>query len=159
MKKTLLTLAAAAALAAAVTPAAVANQPGVNVGSLVCNMSGSVGMIITSQQSMNCTFESAAGRKEYYTGLIQNFGLDLGATTGGTMAWAVFAPGQVSEHALSGSYAGAGAQVTAGVGLGANVLLGGSSQQIALQPVSVETSAGLNLAVGVAKLQLSPMKQ
>jgi hypothetical protein len=158
MKKHLLTAAAAAGLAIAIAPA-FANQPGVNIGSLVCNMSGSVGMIVTSQQSMNCTFNSAAGRKEYYTGVIQNFGLDLGATSGGTMAWAVFAPGQVSQHALSGVYAGAGAQVTAGVGLGANVLLGGSNQQIALQPVSVETSAGLNLAVGVAKLELSPMKQ
>lgn len=156
MKKHLLTAAAAAGLAIA---PAFANQPGVNVGSLVCNMSGSVGMIVTSQQSMNCTFNSAAGRKEYYTGVIQNFGLDLGATSGGTMAWAVFAPGQVSQHALSGTYAGAGAQVTAGIGLGANVLLGGSNEQIALQPVSVETSAGLNLAVGVAKLELSPMKQ
>jgi hypothetical protein len=158
MKKHLLTAAAAAGLAIAIAPA-FANQPGVNIGSLVCNMSGSVGMIVTSQQSMNCTFNSAAGRKEYYTGVIQNFGLDLGATSGGTMAWAVFAPGQVSQHALSGTYAGAGAQVTAGIGLGANVLLGGSNEQIALQPVSVETSAGLNLAVGVAKLELSPMKQ
>jgi hypothetical protein len=158
MKKHFLTVAAAAGLALAAASAE-ANEPGVNIGSLVCNLSGSVGMIITSQQSMNCTFESAAGRKEYYTGLIQNFGLDLGATSGGTMAWAVFAPGQVGQHALSGTYAGAGAQVTAGVGLGANVLLGGSDQQIALQPVSVETSAGLNLAIGVAKLQLSPMKQ
>lgn len=158
MKKHLLTATAVAGLAIAIAPA-FANQPGVNIGSLVCNMSGSVGMIVTSQQSMNCTFNSAAGRKEYYTGVIQNFGLDLGATSGGTMAWAVFAPGQVSQHALSGTYAGAGAQVTAGIGLGANVLLGGSNEQIALQPVSVETSAGLNLAVGVAKLELSPMKQ
>jgi hypothetical protein len=157
MKKHLLALAAlgGVALAAASVQAA---QPGVNVGSLTCNMSGSVGMIVTSQQSMNCTFNTASGRTEYYTGVIRNYGIDLGATSGGKMAWAVFAPGQVSSGALTGNYAGAGAQVTAGLGLGANVLLGGSESQIALQPVSVEASSGLNLAIGVAQLELRPMK-
>jgi hypothetical protein len=40
------------------------------------------------------------------------------------------------------------------VGVGANVLLGGSNNQITLQPVSVEGSVGLNAAAGVAALTL-----
>jgi hypothetical protein len=41
------------------------------------------------------------------------------------------------------------------VGLGANVLVGGSNWTIALQPVSVQGQVGLNLAVGFAELQLN----
>ncbi len=44
----------------------------------------------------------------------------------------------------------AGAAV--GVGANANVLVGGSNSSIALQPLSLQGQAGLNLAVGVAAL-------
>jgi hypothetical protein len=40
------------------------------------------------------------------------------------------------------------------IGFGANVLLGGSSNQVTLQPVSVEGSVGLNAAAGVAAMSL-----
>jgi hypothetical protein len=60
----------------------------------------------------------------------------------------------VAKGALAGTYGGATAAATAGLGLGANVLLGGSGDQIALQPVSVEGSEGLNIAAGVAKVTL-----
>jgi hypothetical protein len=46
--------------------------------------------------------------------------------------------------------------VTVAAGLGANVLVGGSNRTVALQPVSVDSSVGLNLAVGVAELRLRP---
>jgi Protein of unknown function (DUF992) len=36
------------------------------------------------------------------------------------------------------------------------VLVGGSNRTVALQPVSVESSIGLNFAVGVAELRLRP---
>ena len=45
-----------------------------------------------------------------------------------------------------------------GAGLGANVLLGGSERTVALQPVSVQGQTGLNLAVGVAALELRPAR-
>jgi hypothetical protein len=71
------------------------------------------------------------------------------------MAWSVFAPsGRIARGALAGVYAGATAEATVGAGLGANVLLGGSDRSIALQPLSVQGQAGLNLAVGVADLIL-----
>jgi hypothetical protein len=41
-----------------------------------------------------------------------------------------------------------------GLGLGANVLIGGSNRTVALQPVSVSGEIGLNFAVGVASLRL-----
>ena len=57
---------------------------------------------------------------------------------------------------LAGDYVGATGEVTIAVGLGANVLVGGSNRQVALQPLSVSGQVGLNLAVGVADLQLRP---
>jgi len=70
------------------------------------------------------------------------------------MSWAVFAPGQVGKGALAGTYAGATADAAFAVGLGANVLVGGSQNSIALQPVSVEGNAGVNVAAGLASFKL-----
>ncbi|MFZ1068558.1 MAG: DUF992 domain-containing protein [Pseudolabrys sp.] len=41
-----------------------------------------------------------------------------------------------------------------GVGVGANLLFGGSGRSIALQPLSVEGSGGVNLSLGVSGLTL-----
>jgi hypothetical protein len=41
------------------------------------------------------------------------------------------------------------------VGLGANVLIGGLDKSIALQPVSVEGSTGLNVAAGIGSMSLN----
>ena len=40
------------------------------------------------------------------------------------------------------------------MGLGANVLVGGSQNTVALQPVSVEAQVGVNIAAGLAKFTL-----
>jgi hypothetical protein len=42
-----------------------------------------------------------------------------------------------------------------GVDLGANVLFGGSNRTIALQPLSVEGQAGINVSLGVSGLMLA----
>ena len=70
----------------------------------------------------------------------------------------MFAPGNIGRGALSGSYGGATASATVGVGAGANVLLGGSNSQISLQPVSVEGSVGLNVAAGIGAVDLQYVK-
>jgi hypothetical protein len=56
---------------------------------------------------------------------------------------------------LTGTYGGATASVTLGVGVGANVLVGGSQNTISLQPLSVEGGTGLNLAGGLASISLA----
>ena len=102
---------------------------------------------------------AGAGRPaQIYSGSISKFGLDVGATGGAVMVWAVFTdslalPGPAF---LAGDYFGATGQVTVAAGLGANVLIGGSNNTIALEPVSVATSVGLNVALGVAELHLRP---
>ena len=145
---------AALALAGALASAP-AQAQNVQAGTLVCDVSGGVGAIIASQRDMACTFTNSRGESEVYVGRIRRFGLDLGATTGGQIVWAVFAPsGRYSRGALAGSYSGASAEASVVAGLGANVLLGGSNRSIALQPVSLQGQTGLNIAAGVADLQL-----
>ena len=103
---------------------------------------------------MSCTFRSAAGGTERYTGSVTKIGVDIGVTTKSYIRWAVFAPGTLKPGSLAGGYAGGSAEATLGVGLGANVLIGGSNKSIALQPVSVQGQTGLNVAVGISGLSL-----
>lgn len=126
---------------------------GVKLGMLVCDVSGSIGLILGGTEAASCTFQGPNGM-EMYKGRITQVGLDIGVTTGAIMSWAVFAPGQVGKGALAGTYAGATADAAFAVGLGANVLVGGSQNSIALQPVSVEGNAGVNVAAGLAAFQL-----
>lgn len=136
------------------TPA-VAQQSRAKVGVLSCAMSASIGLVIGSKQRLRCRFTPDAGAPESYFGSITRLGLDLGVTAGGVMSWLVFAPtSQPARGALAGSFVGASADAAIGVGLGANVLVGGSNRTIALQPLSVEVQAGINLALGVAGLHL-----
>lgn len=156
MKKMILA-AALIAFGLAASPASADNR-GVKIGVLTCNVEGSVGMIIGSSRGVDCVFEGTVGRRERYTGTIGRFGLDVGVTNKGVMAWAVFAPGKLKPGALAGRYAGASAEASIAVGLGANVLIGGSNKSVALQPLSVQAQTGLNLAAGVASLRLKKAK-
>ena len=143
-----------AAAFVALAAAGAAGQAGVNIGTLTCNVSGSIGYIITSAKSMACTFSPAGGPPQHYSGVIRKFGLDIGYSGEAVMTWVVFAPGSVARGALQGSYGGASAEVSAGLGLGANALIGGSGNTIALQPLSGQAQTGLSVAAGVAGLEL-----
>ena len=126
-------------------------------GVLDCDVSGGFGWIIGSQKSVACVFTpDRPGPQEFYTGTITKFGLDIGATTAGRMVWAVYVETTAGRGALAGDYVGATGEATVAVGLGGNVLVGGSNRTVALQPLSVTGQAGLNLAVGVADLHLRP---
>jgi len=71
------------------------------------------------------------------------------------MVWAVFAPTRrIGPGDLSGSYGGVTAGAAIGIGGNANALVGGSDNSFALQPLSFEGQTGLNVAVGVASLEL-----
>jgi Protein of unknown function (DUF992) len=151
------TLAATIGIAAALaTPAAA--QSGVRVGTLTCNVSSGWGFVFGSSRTLNCTF-AGLGRYEYYVGTIQRFGVDVGYIQGGVLIWTVVAPtAQIAPGSLAGTYAGGTAQATVGVGVGANALIGGSGNTIALQPLSVEGTTGLNVAAGVAAMTLTPAR-
>jgi len=153
-------LAAMAVVAAVASPVStMAQGERVKAGTLTCDISGGIGLIITSHKDVACIFTpSQPGPREVYVGGIDKFGLDLGATAGGELVWAVYAPTTRRFGALAGQYSGASAEATVGAGLGANVLVGGSDRTVALQPLSVQGQAGLNVAAGVAELTLRPAR-
>jgi Protein of unknown function (DUF992) len=130
----------------------------VKVGVLNCRIEPGVGFIIGSSKDVECEFKRAGGGREYYKGTIGKLGLDIGVTTDGVLGWIVFAPGKTKRGSLRGSYTGASAEATVGLGVGANVLVGGFKKSINLQPLSLQAQTGLNLAAGVASLNLRPTR-
>lgn len=137
-------------------PASARAQQQARVGGLTCHAAPRVGLIVGSVQHLQCVFTpNANARRCNYNGTIGRVGLDVGITGGGRLLWAVFAPtSHVACGSLRGSYAGVSGSASVGIGLGANVLVGGSHRTISLQPLSVEGQIGVNLALGVSKLTL-----
>ena len=128
-------------------------------GMLTCKTSPSLGLIIGSTQKLACQFKDNSGRTENYVGRMNRVGLDIGFTAGGVMAWGVIGSSNaIRPGALTGRFGGASGDISVGVGAGANVLFGGTAQGISLQPLSVEGQVGLNLALGVAGLTLTPVR-
>jgi|HubBroStandDraft_6_1064221.scaffolds.fasta_scaffold777315_1 hypothetical protein len=153
-------VAAAVAMAAALTllTGPVDAQPSrIELGTLTCSMSSSIGLIVGSQKNVNCIFRGRPGEpEEAYTGTMTTIGLDIGITTGGVIVWTVFADTNRFTGMLAGKYAGATAEISVAAGLGANVLVGGSHRTVALQPLSLQGQVGLDIAAGVGELDLHP---
>jgi hypothetical protein len=148
----------AASVAVLVTTAQTAvAQQGVKIGALRCDVAAGLGLIITSSKDMRCVFTPARGHREHYYGTIRKFGLDIGATNQGVLAWDVFAPSEGPKRgALAGDYVGVDASATVGAGIGANALVGGFGRSFTLQPLSIQAQTGLALAAGVASMTLRP---
>ena len=132
----------------------------VRAGVLSCDVAGGLGLVLGSQKLVSCSFTpEGEGRREDYDGSITKYGVDLGLTRGSRMLWIVFTNTVAGPGFLAGDYFGATGEATMGAGLGANVLLGGSNRTVALQPVSLSGQTGLNLAIGIAALQLGLPRQ
>ncbi len=144
----------AAALATAFTTPADAQRDRVQVGSLECSLSSSVGLIVGSQRNVNCNFKPDNGPPEMYTGTMTKIGLDIGVTSASVIVWTVFTGTNRYAGMLTGTYTGAQAEATVAAGLGANVLIGGSNRSVALQPLSFQGQLGLDIAAGIGSLEL-----
>ena len=146
---------AALGLLAGVATLAPASATNVEVGVLNCSVAGGTGFIFGSSKSLACTFQHVDGRAERYVGEINKWGIDIGTTTRTTIVWGVFAPSRdVPPGGLAGRYGGLSAEATAGVGVGANAMVGGFENSISLQPFSVQAQEGLNFAAGIGGMEL-----
>src|SRR5262245_4217803 len=126
-------------------------------GILDCDVSAGVGLIFTEKQTMTCTYKPllGGGQTDRYTGKIEEVGLAFGATAEGILVWSVVSDQKgIPSGALAGRYEGLSADASVGLGLGENVLLGGSNKSFMLQPSSYEGQVGLNLAAGVTTVTL-----
>lgn len=127
------------------------------VGVLSCLVQDTSGFVVFSTKRLSCLYEpgNASEPVGQYTGTINSFGLELGSTTDAIMSWAVVQTGTGNVYGLlEGRYAGVSASASAGEGGGANILVGGFDRSIALQPFSLQSQSGLNLAIGVSQLEL-----
>jgi len=132
-----------------------ADKGEVKVGYLSCHVASGWGLIFGSSRELDCTYTPNSGGPEYYKGEVTKFGADIGYLQSGVILWAVLAPSNtIGQGALAGHYAGATASATVGVGAGVNALVGGMHSTIALQPVSIEGNNGLNVAAGIATVNL-----
>ena len=60
----------------------------VQIGTLTCSLSSSIGLVIGSQRNVSCMFRGVPGEPdEPYTGTMTRVGLDFGLTTGGVIIW------------------------------------------------------------------------
>jgi hypothetical protein len=158
MKRYLLSLAVGAAIATSASLAQ-AQDKGVTIGTLECHEASGAGLIFSSSRNLNCTFSGTdkGAKAVRFTGKINRYGIDIGYQENGVILWGVvstsdkFTPGD-----LAGKYGGVTAQAAWAVGLGANVLLGGSNNGFALQPLSVQGFNGINVAAGIVEVELQP---
>ena len=145
---------AAALLTTAI--AAPASAADIKLGVLSCDIDGGTGYVITSNKGLDCTFKSSrGGGREHYTGMISKLGVDLGKTHQGSLQWAVLAVSRDYDGGqLAGNYFGVNAEASVVTGGGANLLTGGFRDSFTLQPLSVQSQTGLNLALAVTSLEL-----
>jgi len=140
---------------------------GAELGSLTCHRIKGTGvnLILTSSAQVRCVFNGTGGARQWYIGETGvKLGVDLKFGGEETINFAVISAtgGFVPEGAfLSGKYRGGKADAAFGVGVGAAVLLGGSSDTMALQP-AIETStgaAGVSAGLGFLDIEPDPLNQ
>ncbi|MFL1876342.1 DUF992 domain-containing protein [Hansschlegelia beijingensis] len=133
---------------------------GYQVGTLTCETPGTIGYVVGSRRELSCVYRPSAGRNavDLYIGRINKVGVDVGATGPGVLAWAVVAhSNDLGPGDLAGKYLGASASAAALIGVGANVLVGGSDATVSLQPISLEGHTGIAVAAGLSSLTLDPI--
>jgi hypothetical protein len=88
------------ALMTAVASQTVGQVPsGTKVGTLNCELAPSVGFLVGSHQPMSCRYTPEGPfPPEFYEGVINTIGLDIGFTTGGVMTWAVVSAGLLNNR-------------------------------------------------------------
>jgi len=141
-----------------VSVASAAAQTRVQAGILQCRGAPTASFIVGSVHELACVFQSDRGPRYRYYGVVRRVGLDIGFTEQSALAWAVFAPShRIDRGDLSGTYSGVTAAGAIGTGGNATALVGGSNNELALQPLSFEGQTGLNVALGIAGLELHYM--
>jgi hypothetical protein len=154
MRRLTASLAVAALTAIAATSFATA-QSRIKTGVLECRGGPTIGLVVASSTMLYCVYRGEDRFEDRYVGIVRKVGLDIGITQDTSLAWVVFAPtGRVGPGDLVGNYGGISGSASVGVGLGANALLGGSNNSVALQPLSVQGQVGLNVQAGLEGLEL-----
>lgn len=135
-----------------------ANAESTQIGTLSCDVSKGIGMVVVEKQKLTCVYkQDKGGTSDTYTGSIDEYGVAVGEVADGHLIWGVLAETSgLPKGALAGTYSGVGANASVGPGAGANILVGGTGRAFSLQPISVEDQEGINFAGGVTTVTLNP---
>jgi len=156
MRLSTLTIAIASLVASVASAHALSS---VRAGVLECQGGQNVGFVVGSLTSLECVFQSEGRRPEPYIAIVRRYGVDVGFTDQTRFAWVVNAPtDRVRRGDLAGNYGGVGANASVGVGFGGNFLIGGPTNSYGLQPISLQGQTGLNVAAGIADIELQPVQ-
>lgn len=152
-------------LALTVAAQAQTGGPGIKVGVLKCDQvpGSGVNLLIHSTVQVTCLYTSVTGERQAIykgeTGI--GLGIDLNWNKSETIAFTVFGASMDTgpgKHPLAGKYLGVRASVAIGIGLGAQVLVGGGRGQFTLQPLAIEQTKGFGVAAGLGYLYLEPAR-
>jgi len=134
--------------------AAAAQQTTSEVGYLACRGTAQT-YGIASTKDLKCSFRRYDGTVFHYSATVYSGGLDLGVYQNVAIDWAVFAPTRrIGPGDLVGTYGGISAGGAIGLGIGANALVGGSNNTIALNPLSGEAKTGWGLWAGLSRMEI-----
>ena len=145
-----------AALALTTTTSAASDKVALQVGVLECELSDETNFVVVTQSTYDCTFKNNDGSAASFTGNIDKVGVDLSYNTAQVFNWLVLSPALIDNaKALEGRYGGVSTDFAVLGGAGLRVLIGGSDEQIALQPFSTSGHEGFGAAVGIESFKLS----
>jgi hypothetical protein len=125
-------------------------------GTLTCAVEPGVGLVFGSSRATRCEFVSnRGGFTQSYNGRIDRAGIDLGLTSGQTIAWRVLTPGGASRSGmLDGFFAGPSAEATLFGGPGSQVSFTVGGDRVVLQPTLYSGHAGFSFALGEARMAI-----
>ncbi|SFJ19619.1 DUF992 domain-containing protein [Albimonas pacifica] len=153
-----LALTAAAAVSAPALAAGQANEreAAVEVGVLTCDLTAKDNDIIRAKTEYVCSLDAQDDQFDgTYVANITKWGVDLSTTDQEVIKWAVLTTQEkFNPTMMDGEYVGASADVSVAYGAGVRVLVGGESDAISLQPLSVSGKEGYGLAVGLESMEL-----
>jgi hypothetical protein len=137
-----------------------AADTGVKVGSLEIKAieSTSHNLIIRSSVDVVAVFTDTDGKTEHYVGEMgYKLGVDFSHKTEEDLEYLVFSAAseyKTGSYALQGKYFGTKVSAEAGVGMGAQLLLGGGNKSFTLQPLAAGTTKGEGVSIGLGYLYL-----
>ena len=145
------------AFAAFLPPVQQARADASKIGTLECFVDAGGSYIVGASTDVSCVLYGRNDEAlENYVGELKKYGVDIGFTEETLLAWDVFvATGKAyTPGSLAGGFAGATANASIAFGLGASILIGGLSESFALQPVQIARQKGINIAIGITRMQL-----
>lgn len=131
-------------------------RSGFEIGRLECTLAEFRNRIVRSEMTLDCEFLPVVGEPETYTGRMTRIGLDLSVRNRFVIVWVVLNPTEIAYEpgALRGTYVGGTADISLGVGIGANMLVGSGPNSFTLQPLSIAGVLGAGVSLATSRLVL-----